>query len=254
MKKFTAFFFLFIVFFINGFSAAAYGAAPGNKNGSEVNASQTAKNITGQVPEKGSAVQSPAKDSVQANAVKEAEKIAPKVVRRSVKISAVGDCTIGWDDRYAPGNRFDAYLYANHGDYGYYLAKVRDVFRDSDFTIANLEGTFTSYNVKMEKTFNFSAPEEYKNVLKLGCVDAVSLGNNHTYDFGETGYQDTLRALDSVEIPYFGHDQYLVKDVCGVKIGMFSLLDYGCQYYSAIDNALAYLKSQNCDLIVASMH
>ena len=22
----------------------------------------------------------------------------------------------------------------------------------------------------------------------LGCVDAVSLGNNHTYDFGEKGY------------------------------------------------------------------
>ncbi len=176
------------------------------------------------------------------------------IARKSVKISAVGDCTIGWDDRYAPGNRFDAYLARSNGDYGYYLAKVRDIFRDGDFTIANLEGTFTSYPVKMEKTFNFSAPEEYKNVLVWGCVDAVSLGNNHTYDFGETGYRDTLRALDSVGIPYFGHDQYLVKEVRGVKIGLFSLLDYGCQFYHEIDKALAYLKSQNCDLIIASMH
>ena len=178
----------------------------------------------------------------------------PKIVRKSVKISAVGDCTIGWDDRFNWGNRFDAYLESNKGDYGYYLAKVRDVFREDDFTVANLETTFTSYNVKMEKTFNFSAPDAYKNVLMLGCVDAVSLGNNHTYDFGERGYLDTMAALDSIGIPYFGHDKYLVKEICGVRIGLFSLLDYGCQYYHEIDKALAYLKSQNCDLIIASMH
>ena len=180
--------------------------------------------------------------------------LAPATVRRSVKISAVGDCTIGWDDRFNWGNRFDAYLKSNSGDYGYYLAKVRDVFREDDFTIANLETTFTSYNVKVEKTFNFSAPDAYKNVLLLGCVDAVSLGNNHTYDFGERGYLDTMAALDSIGISYFGHDKYLTKEVCGVKIGLFSLLDYGCQYYHEIDKALAYLKGQNCDLIIASMH
>ena len=184
----------------------------------------------------------------------EKEKPAPPIVRKSVKISAAGDCTIGWDDRFNPSNRFDAWLERNNGDYGYYLEKVRDVFREDDFTIANLETTFTSHNVKMEKTFNFSAPDAYKNVLVLGCVDAVSLGNNHTYDFGERGYLDTMAALDSVGIPYFGHDKYLVKEVCGVKIGLFSLLDYGCQFYREIDKALAYLKEQHCDLIIACMH
>ncbi len=179
---------------------------------------------------------------------------APSIVRKSVKISAVGDCTIGWDDRFSWGNRFDAYLESKNGDYSYYLAKVRDVFREDDFTIANLETTFTSYPVKMEKTFNFSAPDAYKNVLLQGCIDAVSLGNNHTYDFGERGYLDTMAALDSIGIPYFGHDKYLVKEVCGVKIGLFSLLDYGCQFYHEIDKALTYLKSQKCDLIIACMH
>jgi len=178
----------------------------------------------------------------------------PAIIRKSVKITAVGDCTIGWDSEFARGNRFDVYLDRNNGDYGYYLAKVRDVFREGDFTIANLETTFTSHLVKEPKTFNFSAPEEYKNVLTWGCVDAVSLGNNHTYDFGETGYQDTMRALDSIGVAHFGHDRYLVKNVRGVKIGIFSLLDYGCQFYHEIDKALAYLKSQGCELIIASMH
>ena len=183
-----------------------------------------------------------------------AKTTVPSIVRKSVKISAVGDCTIGWDDRFSWGNRFDAYLESNNGDYSYYLAKVREVFREDDFTIANLETTFTSYPVKMEKTFNFSAPDAYKNVLLQGCIDAVSLGNNHTYDFGERGYLDTMAALDSIGIPYFGHDKYLVKEVCGVKIGLFSLLDYGCQFYHEIDKALTYLKSQKCDLIIACMH
>ena len=76
-------------------------------------------------------------------AVTAAKPAAPKLTRRSVKISAVGDCTIGWDDRFNWGNRFDAYLESNNGDYGYYLAKVRDVFREDDLTIANLETTFS---------------------------------------------------------------------------------------------------------------
>lgn len=187
-------------------------------------------------------------------AVLPAKPPVPSIVRKSVKISAVGDCTIGWDDRFPRGNRFDTYLENNGGDYGYYLAKVREMFREDDLTIANLESALTSYPVKMEKTFNFSAPESYKNVLTQGCVEAVSLGNNHTYDFGETGYQDTLAALDSAGILHFGHGAYGVQEIRGVKIGFFSLLDYGCQYYHEIDNALAYLKSRNCDLIIASMH
>lgn len=193
-------------------------------------------------------------DSQKITAAVPAEGIQPAIIRKSVKISAVGDCTIGWDDRFNWGNRFDAYLESSRGDYGYYLAKVRDIFREDDFTIANLETTFTSHTVKEEKTFNFSAPDAYKNVLTLGCVDAVSLGNNHTYDYGEKGYLDTLASLDSAGISHFGHGHYLVKEVCGVKIGLFSLLDYGCQYYHEIDKAIACLKSQKCDLIIASMH
>ena len=227
---------------------AAGSHVPGIKAEQGLN-SQKAATQRADVPQAGKA-ESAAKDT----ATLPAKPPAPSIVRKSVKISAVGDCTIGWDDRFSWGNRFDAYLESNNGDYGYYLAKVREVFREDDFTIANLETTFTSYPVKMEKTFNFSAPDAYKNVLLQGCVDAVSLGNNHTYDFGERGYLDTMAALDSIGIPYFGHDKYLVKEVCGVKIGLFSLLDYGCQFYHEIDKALTYLKNQKCDLIIACMH
>jgi poly-gamma-glutamate synthesis protein (capsule biosynthesis protein) len=106
-----------------------------------------------------------------------------KDIKKSVKISAVGDCTIGWQDRFDPEKRFDAYLEKNDGNYGYYLEKVKDVFKNDDLTIVNLEGTFTKNLDKVEKEYNFSAPQEYTKVLTSGNVDIASFANNHTHDY-----------------------------------------------------------------------
>ena len=176
-----------------------------------------------------------------------------KIIKK-LKISAVGDCTIGWDTNHDPEKRFDAYLEKNDGNYGYYLEKVKDMFNEDDLTIANLEGTFTEYDQKVEKEYNFSAPDAYKNVLTEGNIDIVSFANNHTHDFGEIGYEDTIKTLDSIEMPYYGYDKYLVKEVNGIKIGFFGLLDIDCKKYEEIDKVLDNLKKENCDLIIASMH
>ncbi len=173
---------------------------------------------------------------------------------KTIKISAVGDCTIGWDTNYIPEMRFDAYLDKDKKNYGYYFEKVKDIFSEDDLTIINLEGTFTSYTKKVPKEFNFSAPEEYKNVLKEGNVDAVSFANNHSYDYGKIGYDDTLKALESANMPYYSFDKYLVKEINGIKIGFFALSDISCKNYDDIDKALEYLKKENCELIIASMH
>ncbi len=190
-------------------------------------------------------------NSNENNQIEENEKIN-KI--RTIKISAVGDCTLGWDTRYIPKTRFDAYFDEDKKNYDYYFAKVKDEFYDDDLTIVNLEGTFTSYTKKVPKEFNFSAPEEYKNILPAGNVDVVSFANNHSYDYGKIGYNDTLKALDSINMPYYSFDKYLVKEVNGIKIGFFALSDIDCKNYDDIDDAIAYLNNEKCDLIIASMH
>lgn len=175
-------------------------------------------------------------------------------IKKSVKISAVGDCTIGWDPRYEYSTRYDKYLDDNNGDYSYYFAKVKDVFTDDDLTIVNLEGVFTNSKNLVPKEFNLSSPPEYKAVLPAGDIDIVSFANNHTHDYGEEGYNDTINALNSINMPYYSYDTYLVKEVNGIKIGFFALSDIDCKNYSDIDDALEYLKKQNCELIIASMH
>ena len=135
------------------------------------------------------------------------EPAAPKLIRHSVKISAVGDCTIGWDDRFPRGNRFDTYLENNGGDYGYYLAKVREVFREDDLTIANLECVLSDNFYDSIEQFVFLAPAAYGNILSQGGVDFVTLANNHTMDFGENAYSDTAASLDAVGVKYAGEDE-----------------------------------------------
>ncbi len=191
------------------------------------------------------------KNTIENNELEEEKEINKK---KSITISAVGDCTIGWDTRYIAQQRFDAYLEKNNGNYGYYLEKVKDVFSEDDITIVNLEGTFTEYKKKVPKEFNFSAPPEYKNVLTLGNVDVVSFANNHSYDFGEIGYNDTLEALDSINMPYYSYEKYLIKEINGIKLGFFALSDISCKNYKDIDQALEYIKKEETDLIIASMH
>ena len=173
---------------------------------------------------------------------------------KSVKISAVGDCTIGWDPRYGYETRYDRYLDDNNGDYGYYFAKVKDVFINDDLTIANLEGCFTNSKDLVPKAFNLSAPPDFKAVLPEGDIDIVSFANNHTHDYGEEGYNDTINELESIGMPYYSYDKYLIKDVNGIKIGFFALSDIDCENYDDIDQAIKYLKENNCELIISSMH
>ena len=178
----------------------------------------------------------------------------PQNIVQSVKISATGDCTIGWDDRYAYNGRYDYYLKKNNNDYSYYFKNVKDLFSKDDLTIVNLEGDFTDYNVKVEKKFNFKAPKDYRNVLTEGSVDVVSFANNHTHDYGEQGYKDTINALNEIEMPYYGYDKYLIKEVNGLKIGLFGFLDIFGERFNEVKKAINYLKDNNCDLIIASMH
>ena len=175
-------------------------------------------------------------------------------VINTITISAAGDCTIGWDPRYSYSTRYDRYLHDNNNDFSYYFKKVKNIFENDDLSIVNLEGQFTTSKDIQEKKFNFKAPLEYVNVLKEGSIEAVSFANNHARDFGISGYNETLNTLKDNNILYYGDNNYLIKEIKGVKIGFFAFLDIYAQKYDKVKNAIDYLKNENCDLIIASMH
>lgn len=173
---------------------------------------------------------------------------------RTFTLSAAGDCTIGWDTNFSVSKRFDQVFKENNNDYSYFFKNVVDIFKSDDLTYVNLEGTFTNHNVKVEKKFNFKAPPSYVNILKEGDIEVVGVANNHSYDYGETGYNETLKTLKDNNIDYFGYDNYLIKEVNGLKIGFFGLIDINARKYTEVKKAIDFLKNNDCDIIIAAMH
>lgn len=54
------------------------------------------------------------------------------------------------------------------------------------------------------KAYTFRAEPETVELLGVFGADAVTLANNHVYDYGETGLLDTMRYLNEAGIPYVG--------------------------------------------------
>lgn len=81
---------------------------------------------------------------------------------------------------------------------------VCSLLADADLTIANLEGTFTERGVAAEKFYTFRTPPGHAFGLLQAGIDLVSLGNNHTMDYGLEGLQDTLLALDTAGLKHSG--------------------------------------------------
>ncbi|MFR5780842.1 MAG: CapA family protein, partial [Oscillospiraceae bacterium] len=90
---------------------------------------------------------------------------------------------------------------------GYVFERIQ-YFEDDDFTMANFECVLSDYDVPADKNFTFRAPPLYVDILTLGSVEFVTLGNNHVEDYGEQGYADTKATLDAAGIGYAGRDEY----------------------------------------------
>ena len=172
----------------------------------------------------------------------------------SLTLSVVGDCTLGTDETFDYDTSLNAY-YENYGA-DYFLQNVKDIFSTDDLTIANFEGTFTDSNEREDKTFAFKAPASYASILTGGSVEAVNTANNHSHDYGDQSFDDTLAALDDAGIVHFGYDETAVMDVKGIKVGLvgiYELYDHLEREQQLKDN-IAKVKADGAQLIVVIFH
>lgn len=172
----------------------------------------------------------------------------------SLTLSVVGDCTLGTDETFDYDTSLNAY-YENYGA-DYFLQNVKDIFSADDLTIANFEGTLTDSDEREDKTFAFKAPASYASILTSGSVEAVNTANNHSHDYGEQSFNDTLAALDDAGIVHFGYDETAVMDVKGIKVGLvgiYELYDHLEREQQLKDN-IAKVKADGAQLIVVIFH
>lgn len=172
-----------------------------------------------------------------------------------IKISAAGDVVIGWDEKFSKHNRFDQVFKEKGSDYNYFFKNVKHIFEADDMTIVNLETPLTNASKKANKQFTFKGKPEYTQILKAGSIEAVSLANNHTYDYLEQGMKDTISALTKAKIGYFGNGHKSIIETKGIKVG-----NLGYKGWNNASSVKAGIKKdiesmrQAADLVIVSFH
>ncbi len=178
---------------------------------------------------------------------------------RTYTFSFAGDCTIGslleWQGE--EEGDFQSVVGTN---YSYPLSGVRSIFEADDMTTVNLEGTFTTAEEAVDKPYRFKSDPVYANVLKEGSVEAVATANNHTGDFLEQGFSDTLAALDAVGVLYARAGTPLIRDLeGGMRVGIVTyntvenyIGEDAWRY--AVESDIDACKEAKCDLIIGFMH
>lgn len=136
----------------------------------------------------------------------------------STPILFVGDIMLG---------RYVETLSERAGDEQYPFKHIAE-FLKQHITIANLEGPIPEVHKPTPiNGFSFSFPSSAPRVLKEGGVTAVSLANNHMFDQGRKGYEDTKRALGAGGIAYFGGYAPTNEDYFQTALGSQKAIIYG---------------------------
>ena len=180
-------------------------------------------------------------------------------INNNITITAVGDIMFGTNfpsKKYLPKNEDCIPL----------IEGVKDFFNQTDIIFGNLEGCISD-NAPARKRCNdptkcylYRMPKKFGNCLEYAGFNLISLANNHTWDFGEKGVEDTKSVLDSLGINYAGLDYkpYTIFDLNeNQKIGFCSFApNYRTPSLLNIGKAQSIVKelTTTCDVVIVSFH
>ena len=174
--------------------AAALSAAPA---ASAVETSAEALPVITVVTETVEDGDGPAEENTADNNTTEGNSTEPSAPDGTFTITFAGDILM--DPGYAAGDAL-----TKRGAEGSFDEEALSIMRNADLFVVNTEFAFTSRGTAVSKQYNFRADPKNAQILKDMGADLVTLGNNHTYDYGEEGLLDTLDTLKAAGVPYIG--------------------------------------------------
>lgn len=171
-------------------------------------------------------------------------------------ITFTGDCTLAYynETRYLRG--FPA-VYKKSGSLTYPFDLTREVFGADDITMINFEGTLTDYTNHKNKQFFFRGEPSFADILPASSIEAVTLENNHSYDYLDIGYSDTIDNIKKVGVAYTNYDTPAVINVKGLRVVMISLClfetDFSDEMLEHVQNYVNMYKQKDT-IIVMNAH
>lgn len=186
----------------------------------------------------------------------ETETEDPEPVVKTVTITATGDCALGKLETHGYEGSFHSY-YDKYGD-AYFFENFKEIFANDDLTIINLEASLTDSTNIVAKEFNIKGPKKFTGIMTSNSVEACSLGNNHTYDYGEQGLNDTISALQEANVAYAYNDivAYYTTDE-GVKVAIVSasiIASSGGVNEKYLISGVNSAKENGADLVIVCCH
>ncbi len=161
-------------------------------------------------------------------------------------------------------------LAAQDQSYQYLFQPLAGLFDQQDLVVANLEGPVTNNQPVSVGTvpgstnnYIFTFSPQIVSALKQHKVELVNLGNNHILNFGQDGYQQTLKYLSQGGIEYFGQigssvskeqqQLSLIKEIRGYRIGFVSYNQFAQVGLEPVLAKIEQIKKQ-VDLVIVFAH
>jgi poly-gamma-glutamate synthesis protein (capsule biosynthesis protein) len=126
---------------------------------------------------------------------------APVLTLARVTIGAVGDVLMH------DAVKRSAELHgagAPDAGFAWLFAPIADLLSEPDVTFANLETPIAPRTSQGARPFVFNAPPAVIRALQRAGVDLVSVANNHAFDQGRPGFEETLQQLSAAAMTYVG--------------------------------------------------
>lgn len=96
------------------------------------------------------------------------------------------------------------YKMTNYNDFTYPFAKTADFLQSADFTLINLESPLTQNCPVTNEGMIFCGNQKFVQGLKFSGIDAVNLANNHSFNWGIEGLEQTIDLLTQNQILTIG--------------------------------------------------
>lgn len=135
------------------------------------------------------------------------------------------------------------------------FAACADLLLDADYTVGNLECVLGRAGTLAHKAYVFRAAADSPRHLAR-YFTAVSLGNNHAFDFGPDGLVECLDILDRERIGRFGAGRTpaearkpLVLEKDGLRIALLAANAFRADEYAATDTRAGVAPLREADLL-----
>lgn len=140
---------------------------------------------------------------------------------QTITLSATGDIIMGSEPNMLPAN----------GGEGFF-SRVQESLA-SDLVMGNLEQALTE-DTGVSKCggtstgcYAFRLPPSYAERLRDAGFEVVTIANNHTFDFGQPGYDNTKESLKAAGLDHTGdRDSITLTEVNGVKVAIVGFSPY----------------------------